>query len=657
MGATGVGTRRPSTPRLGWTATAVCAALLASLVAIAPAREARAATIVPGIDVSKWQGNVDWTAVGSTKVRYVIMRATIGNLPGQPPAMDPKYLEYLAGATANGLIVGAYHRANVGLAVNDARTEADYFVDHARIEGGDILPVLDIEKDHGLSPDQMVDWVRTWVQRVLARTGVHPMLYSSPSFWTVRMGNSTWFADHGYPLWIAHWGVTSPTVPAGGWSGHGHRFWQWTSKGTVAGITGAVDRDRFNGGHLQHGRIASITVTPRPGGKVTGPRISCGGAASTCSRLADPDSVVTLTAVPDQGATLMRWTGACAPAGSAPTCDVTALGSKTVSAVFGFPVELQRQGSGAGTVTSSPAGVACGATCTTTFAAGSSVDLTATPDSASAFTGWSGGCAGLAHTCAVSISAPTTVVATFSSTVSIEENGAGTAFGWGKAALAPAIGGSYRWERRAGATISLPFSGGATTLFTVSGPRMGKARVSIDGNAVQTFDGYAPSTLTSVAHRFEGLGAGAHVLSVRVLGTKRPASGGTRVAVDALRWGGTTRADPPASATWASVPDAVASGGSYAVGDVRDAFARVRFQGTGASARVRRGPGMGRAEIWADGAFVRVVDLYAPAPGYATIALVSGLADRWHTVRIVVDGSHRAASSGSTVTIDRWVVV
>jgi len=66
---------------------------------------------------------------------------------------------------------------------------------------------------------------------------------------------------------------------------------------------------------------------------------------------------------------------------------------------------------------------------------------------------------------------------------------------------------------------------------------------------------------------------------------------------------------------------------------------------------------MGRAEIWADGAFVRVVDLYAPAPGYTRIALVSGLADRWHTVRIVVDRSHRAASSGSTVTIDRWVVV
>jgi GH25 family lysozyme M1 (1,4-beta-N-acetylmuramidase) len=655
MGATGVGARRPSTPRSRWTAAAVCVALLASLLAILPAREARAATIVPGIDVSKWQGDVDWTKVGSTSIRFVIMRATIGNLPGQPLAMDPKYLEYLAGATANGLIVGAYHRANVGLGVNDATNEADYFVDHARIEGGDILPVLDIEKDHGLTPDQMVDWVRTWVQRVLARTGVRPMLYSSPYFWTVRMGNSTWFADHGYPLWIAHWGVTSPTVPAGNWSGHGYRFWQWTSKGSVAGIAGAVDRDRSNGGNLRHGRIASITVTPRPGGRVTGPRISCGGAASTCSRLADPDSIVTLAADPVQGATLMRWAGACASAGSAPTCDVTALGAKTVSAVFGFPLQVERQGSGAGSVTSSPAGVSCGASCTATFPAGSTIDLTATPSSASAFTGWSGGCSGLAPTCSVTISAPTTVAATFSSKVSVEENGAGTAFGWGKAALAGAIGGSYRWERRAGATASFPFTGRAVTLFTVSGPAMGKGRVSIDGNVVQTFDGYASATTTSVTHRFEGLVAGAHVLSVRVLGTKRPASVGTRVAVDALRWGGSTAADPPGASTWATVTNAAASGGTYAVSDVRDAYTRLRFQGTGASARVRRGPGMGRAEIWADGELERVVDLYAPTPGYATIALVAGLQDRWHTVRIVVDGSHRSASAGSTVAIDRWV--
>ena len=95
-----------------------------------------------------------------------------------------------------------------------------------------------------------------------------------------------------------------------------------------------------------------------------------------------------------------------------------------------------------------------------------------------------------------------------------------------------------------------------------------------------------------------GLGAGAHVLSVQVLGTKRPASAGTRVAVDALRWGGKTVPDPSGAATWASVADVAASGGAYAVTDVRDAFARLRFQGTGASARVRARRRWRRSTNW-----------------------------------------------------------
>jgi hypothetical protein len=58
-----------------------------------------------------------------------------------------------------------------------------------------------------------------------------------------------------------------------------------------------------------------------------------------------------------------------------------------------------------------------------------------------------------------------------------------------------------------------------------------------------------------------------------------------------------------------------------------------------------------------DGALVRVVDLYAPAPGFATVPLASGLADGPHTMRIVVLGTHRAASSGHAIAVDRWLVI
>jgi hypothetical protein len=173
---------------------------------------------------------------------------------------------------------------------------------------------------------------------------------------------------------------------------------------------------------------------------------------------------------------------------------------------------------------------------------------------------------------------------------------------------------------------------------------------------VGSFDGYAAEVTTRVARRFEGLDAGPHVLTVTVLGTGRPASTGSRVAVDALRWGGRLRRDPPATWTWHTVADPSASGGGYAIGDAAGASARVRFQGTGLTLRTRRGPSMGRAEVWVDGEFLRVVDLYASAAGFGSVPIVAGLPDGMHTARLVVTGRHRPASAGSSVAIDRWVV-
>ncbi len=647
MGATGVGARRA---RIGL----ACAltAVAAILIAVPAPPAAAATTRVPGIDVSMWQGDVDWPAVASTPTRFAIMRATRGH-----DYVDPRYAEYLAEASASGLVVGAYHRAKVGLAAGDARVEANHFVDVAQIQAGDVLPVLDIEEHGGLTVPQLTDWVRTWLARVFTRTGVRAMIYASPYFWRTYLGDTTWFADHGYPLWIAHWGVSSPNVPAANWGGRGWTFWQWTSTGSVSGISTNVDRDRFNGASLLRGKIASLTVTPAAGGVITGARIACGGAAVSCGRLANPDTVLTLAATPDPGASFLRWTGACAAAGSSPTCDVTALGAKTVSAVFTYPVAIELQGTGAGIVSSTPAGIDCGATCTASFPVDSTVDLAADADSASAFVGWSGGCGGIDPTCEVTVSAPIDVVATFDSVVSVEQDGAGTAYGWGRATLAGAIGGSYRWERRTGADATYAFSGGTVTLFTVSGPVMGRGRISIDGTPVDTFDGYARRLVTGVRRTFSQLGAGPHTVTVEVLGTKRPAASGTRVAVDALRWGGQTRRDPKAIATWAPAANASASGGTFVISDARDAFARLRFQGTGASLRTLRGPAMGRAEVWVDGELARVVDLYAPTQAFATVRLAAGLVDGSHTVRIVLLGTHRAASAGNGIAVDRWLVV
>jgi GH25 family lysozyme M1 (1,4-beta-N-acetylmuramidase) len=73
------------------------------------------------------------------------------------------------------------------------------------------------------------------------------MIYVSPSFWVDKMTDTTALADAGDPLWIAHWYVQAPTLPASEWDGLGWSLWQWTDRGSVGGIGGRVDMDLLNG--------------------------------------------------------------------------------------------------------------------------------------------------------------------------------------------------------------------------------------------------------------------------------------------------------------------------------------------------------------------------------------------------------------------------
>ena len=88
-----------------------------------------------------------------------------------------------------------------------------------------------------------------YLERIRERTGVRGVIYTSPNFWANNMASTDWFATNGYRVvWVAHWTTApAPTVPASDWAGFGWTFWQYTSIGTVAGITGRVDLDRFDG--------------------------------------------------------------------------------------------------------------------------------------------------------------------------------------------------------------------------------------------------------------------------------------------------------------------------------------------------------------------------------------------------------------------------
>jgi hypothetical protein len=170
--------------------------------------------------------------------------------------------------------------------------------------------------------------------------------------------------------------------------------------------------------------LYTLTVSRNAGGTVVSSPagIYCG---ASCSAQLDAGVAVTLSAIPDSGATFAGWSGACSGTGA---CTVTMSAAKSVTARFAYPVSVGRAGTGAGTVTSSPAGISCGPSCTASYDGGTTVTLTAAPDSTSTFAGWSGACAGTGS-CTLAMDGAKSAVATFTPnpwTLTISRTGSGT---------------------------------------------------------------------------------------------------------------------------------------------------------------------------------------------------------------------------------------
>jgi GH25 family lysozyme M1 (1,4-beta-N-acetylmuramidase) len=242
----------------------------ATALVLAPAASAS----VPGIDVSHFNGLIDWAGVAGAGYKFAFAKATEGNTLDDAP-----YAAYRSGAAANNLKFGAYHFARPGGAETgavraDAVAEADHFLEVAQPHPGDLLPVLDLEVTGGLSPSLLTVWTWSWLREVKARLHVKAIIYASPHFWETALANTASFAAGGYRvLWVAHYtSAPAPTVPAQNWGGAGWTFWQWTNCGIVPGIAGCVDSDRYNGTSLE-----PVTI-PAPPSNTYPPAIS-GSAA------------------------------------------------------------------------------------------------------------------------------------------------------------------------------------------------------------------------------------------------------------------------------------------------------------------------------------------------------------------------------------------
>jgi lysozyme len=208
------------------------AVVLAAAALAAPAARAQN---TPGLDVSHWQGTIDWNSVKNAGYVFAFAKATEGLT-----YKDPNFAANWQGMKSVGLIRGAYHFGHPG---QDPIAQADFFVNTVRPVSGDLQLVLDLEVTDGKTPAQVWAWTQAFCARVKMRTGRPGIIYTGFYFWRDSVGNPT--NNLNCPLWLAAY-VSDPSTyvpPAWGtWS-----FWQYTSSGSVPGISGNVDLDYFHG--------------------------------------------------------------------------------------------------------------------------------------------------------------------------------------------------------------------------------------------------------------------------------------------------------------------------------------------------------------------------------------------------------------------------
>ena len=188
--------------------------------------------VVEGVDVSYYQGNIDWNAVHASGRGFGIARVADGT-----GFMDPTFAANYAGMKSAGMVRGSYIFFRPE---DDPIAQADIVLKAIGTLGvGDLPPMLDVEVTDGVGAGTIVSNINAWIAHVTAAIGRRPTVYTAPYFWST-LGSPSVAAD----LVVANWGPSCPTVP-GGWSDW--TAWQYADDGSVPGIGGAVDLDQFNG--------------------------------------------------------------------------------------------------------------------------------------------------------------------------------------------------------------------------------------------------------------------------------------------------------------------------------------------------------------------------------------------------------------------------
>lgn len=198
---------------------------------------------IHGIDVSYYQGKIDWQKVKAMKedhvaVTFAFIKATEGLLN-----VDPYFQRNWHEAPKAGLKVGAYHFFRPK---RSGLWQANLFLQTVNIEKGDLPPVVDIESLDGVSPAQMRKELNAFIIQIEVKTKVRPIIYSGLKFYQDHLMG---YYDS-YPFWVAHYHQPKLKIPSSDW-----KFWQHSDKARINGINHVVDFNAFNGDSLQFSQL------------------------------------------------------------------------------------------------------------------------------------------------------------------------------------------------------------------------------------------------------------------------------------------------------------------------------------------------------------------------------------------------------------------
>jgi lysozyme len=196
---------------------------------------------VHGVDVSRWQGDIDWARLRSQGANFAYIKATDGG-----DHLDPMFKKNWRGANAAGLKRGAYH---FFYWCRSASEQADWFIRNVpRVEGA-LPPVIDVEWNYQSSckkrpsRERILEKMQVFMDRLEAHYGQRPVIYTAPDFYADNLRG----AFKNYPFWLrAVAQHPSKVYPNRKWV-----FWQYSGSGLSHGVRGRIDLNAFHGTQQQ----------------------------------------------------------------------------------------------------------------------------------------------------------------------------------------------------------------------------------------------------------------------------------------------------------------------------------------------------------------------------------------------------------------------